>query len=249
MFWWRRKQDADTGPARPSLAMPSDVLLGERLRLLGLSGVKGVRTHTNRTVMLSLGRHGVLRIHRGYAAAPDRVLRAIVRFLQPGQSRAKRKSAEREFLAFPVEQHAEAAERRVRQERPEPGDLRILNRLAALHETLNHRYFDGRLATIPLRLSGRMRTRLGEVTVDLRSGQPLEIAISRAHLRLHAWGEVEQTVLHEMVHQWQAENGLPVDHGRTFRRKADEVGVEPRARRRRRLSPRRLPGEREYEAG
>jgi hypothetical protein len=32
-------------------------------------------------------------------------------------------------------------------------------------------------------------------------------------------------LLHEMVHQWQAENGLPVDHGAVFRRKAQEVGV------------------------
>ncbi len=249
MFWWKRKPDAEAGPSRPSLGMAPDVLLGERLRILGLTGVNGVRTHTNRTVMLSVGRRGVLRLHRGYATAPDRVLQAIVRFLRPGLSRVERKAAERVFLDFPVAQPPESAGRRARRERPRPGDLRTLNRLAALHEAFNHRYFDGRLATIPFRLSGRMRTRLGEVTVDLRSGRPLEIAVSRAHLRLHAWEEVEQTVLHEMVHQWQAENGLPVDHGRTFRRKAREVGVEPRARRRRRLSPRRSPGEREYEAG
>ena len=34
-----------------------------------------------------------------------------------------------------------------------------------------------------------------------------------------------------MVHQWQAETGLPVDHGPGFRRKAREVGIEPQARR------------------
>ena len=27
-------------------------------------------------------------------------------------------------------------------------------------------------------------------------------------------------MLHEMVHQWQAETGLPVDHGPLFREKA-----------------------------
>ncbi len=32
-------------------------------------------------------------------------------------------------------------------------------------------------------------------------------------------------MLHEMVHQWQAETGLRIDHGRTFRQKAREVGV------------------------
>jgi hypothetical protein len=39
-------------------------------------------------------------------------------------------------------------------------------------------------------------------------------------------------MLHEMVHQWQAETGLKVDHGPTFREKARDVGVLPRARRR-----------------
>jgi hypothetical protein len=43
---------------------------------------------------------------------------------------------------------------------------------------------------------------------------------------------VEATVLHEMVHQWQAETGRPVDHGPGFRAKAEELGVVPRARRR-----------------
>ena len=93
------------------------------------------------------------------------------------------------------------------------------------------RHFGGMLGALPIRLSGRMRTRLGELAVELRSGRPLEIAISRRHLARHDWAEVEHTLLHEMVHQWQAESGLRVDHGPTFRRKAREVGVLPAARR------------------
>ena len=77
-----------------------------------------------------------------------------------------------------------------------------------------------------------MRTRLGELAVDIHSGKPLEITISRRHLARHAWREVEHTMLHEMVHQWQAETGLRVDHGRTFRQKAREVGVIAAAKRR-----------------
>jgi hypothetical protein len=38
-------------------------------------------------------------------------------------------------------------------------------------------------------------------------------------------------MLHEMVHQWQAETGQQIDHGRTFRQKAREVGVIPSAKR------------------
>jgi hypothetical protein len=34
-----------------------------------------------------------------------------------------------------------------------------------------------------------------------------------------------------MVHQWQAESGLRIDHGRTFRQKAREVGVLAAAKR------------------
>jgi hypothetical protein len=76
-----------------------------------------------------------------------------------------------------------------------------------------------------------MRTRLGELSVDLRTGRPIEIAISRRHLARHPWAEVEHTLLHEMVHQWQAESGLPVDHLGGFRRKAREVGILPQAKR------------------
>jgi hypothetical protein len=76
-----------------------------------------------------------------------------------------------------------------------------------------------------------MRSRLGELSVDLRTGGPIEIAISRRHLLCHTWVEVEHTMLHEMVHQWQAESGLRVDHGPTFRAKAGAVGALPRAKR------------------
>jgi len=34
-----------------------------------------------------------------------------------------------------------------------------------------------------------------------------------------------------MVHQWQAETGLPIDHGPMFRAKAAAVGIAPQARR------------------
>jgi len=108
----------------------------------------------------------------------------------------------------------------------------LLHRLDQLHGRLNTEHFAGALSALPIRVSGRMRTRLGELSVDLRSGQPIEIALSRRHISRHPWYEVEHTMLHEMVHQWQAETGLAVNHGRSFRRKAREVGIEPQARRR-----------------
>ena len=215
------------------ILLPARLLerLPDRLHCLGLQNVDRVHTHTNRTVMVSLSARRVLRLHRGYAWAPDRVLRAIVQFLDPRLPRALRRLAEQEFLAFPVEQHAPAPARAPRREHPRPGDLLVLHRLAQAHERFNAAHFAGALGGLPIRLSGRMRTRLGELSVDLRTGRPLEIAISRRHIARHPWQEVEHTLLHEMVHQWQAETGLRVDHGTTFRRKAIEVGVLPAAQR------------------
>ncbi len=206
-------------------------LLAHRLKLLGLRDVDRIHTHTNRTVMVSLTGAGVLRLHLGYASAPDRVLRAIVRFLDRRVPRVARRAAEREFLTFPVEEYAPAPPRPPRQERPRAGDLVLRQRLVSLHERCNAERFGGVLSAIPIRLSGRMRTRLGELVVDLGTGRASEIAISRRHLLRHPWAEVEHTMLHEMVHQWQAESGLAVNHGRTFRRKAVELGIEPQARR------------------
>jgi hypothetical protein len=76
-----------------------------------------------------------------------------------------------------------------------------------------------------------MVRKLGELTIDPTTDRPVEIAISYRHLVRDGWSEAEQTLLHEMVHQWQAETGRPVDHGPGFRAKARAVGVAPRAMR------------------
>ena len=75
-----------------------------------------------------------------------------------------------------------------------------------------------------------MRSRLGHYSAA-SGNEPGEIAISFRHFRRHGWDEALQTLLHEMVHQWQDETGLPIDHGPTFRNKAREVGIAPRASR------------------
>jgi hypothetical protein len=204
--------------------------LDDRLLLLGSRHTR-FATHRNRTVMLSLSRSGALRLHEGYAFAPDRVLKAIVRFLNPRVPRILRRAAEREFLEFPVQAYAPSPERSRRVERARPGDLVLLHRLETRHRELNAQHFGGSLGEIPISLSGRMRSRLGELEVDLKTGGPNEIVISRRHIGRHPWSEVEHTLLHEMVHQWQAETGLPVDHRSAFRKKARELGVLPAAKR------------------
>lgn len=200
--------------------------LAARLRALGLREVDEVRIHHNRVVLLSLRRR-ILRLHAGYADAPDPVLLAIVRYLRPFARRATRAAARREFLSFPVEQFAPSRPRKAPTRRILPSDLPWIRKLEAAHARLNAAHFGGMLSAVPIRISGRMRRRLGEVSVHRETGRVEEMAFNRRHLRRDAWEEVERTVLHELVHQWQAENGLPVDHRAGFRRKAREVGLPP----------------------
>lgn len=215
-------------PLQPEPSSPAALLT--RLRGCGLTSISSVSLHLNRTVMVSLGRQGNLRLHRGYAWAPDDVLAAVARFLRPGARRSERAAARAALLAFPVERFARSERPLVRRpESPRPGDERLLARLRNLHDQLNAKYFGGRLGAIPIRLSGRMRRRLGELRVDRATGAAEEIGIARRHLRRDGWEAVRETLLHEMVHQWQAESALPVDHGREFRRMARTVGIEPRA--------------------
>lgn len=207
--------------------------LADRLRSLGLPPVERIETHRNATVMLTWVPGRILRIHEGYAHAPDRVLGAVVRFLSPRTGRAARLEARRELLSFPADQYAPSARPASRRaERERPGDRILLDRLRRLHAVLNRQHFHGMLSAIPIRLSSRMRTRLGEVRLDRSTGRATWIALSRRHLRRDPWAEVAETLLHEMVHQWQAETGQPVDHGEAFRRKARAVGIAPRAVRR-----------------
>jgi hypothetical protein len=196
----------------------------------GLRDVTRIVVHENRTVMVSLSR-GVLRIQRGFVYAPDRVLRAVVAFLEPGRGRTRR-AAQRELLAFPVHEYVATRPSRRSSPAPRPGDRRLLAALRTLHDALNRRHFAGRLSRPRFRLSDRMRTRLAEVAVRQAGAGVVEIGISRGHLRRDGWDELGRTLLHEMVHQWQVESGLPLDHGAEFRRMAREVGVEPSARRR-----------------
>lgn len=208
-----------TGPA----------VLEHRLIRLGLPAFPRFETHRNHQVMLSWTPGKRFRVHEGYAQAPDDVLAAIVRFVRPGTPRTSRLAARRIFLAFPAEVHAPAPARPAREPVRRPGDDRVLSRLRALHDELNRLHFDGALPPIPLLLSSRMRRRLGEVRLDRRTGRAVSIAISRRHIRRDGWAEARATLLHEMIHQWQAETGRVVDHGVEFRRKAKHLGIEPSA--------------------
>jgi hypothetical protein len=205
-------------------------LLERRLRTLGLPRGSTVRVHANRTVMVSTNGRGEVRVHRGYAYAPDRVLEAVVRFVSPRTHHRDRVLARRTVVAFPVERYVPSGPRRRGHGPSSPRGRTDVEQLRAAHVELNHRCFDGRLSTIPLRVSNRMTTCLGALSVDRTTGAAQEIVISRRHLEQDPWQCVRDTLLHEMVHQWQVEHGHPADHGSRFKSKARAVGIVPAAR-------------------
>jgi len=197
-----------------------------RLRAMGLTGIDTCRLTRNRAVMVSY-RGRELRVHEGYLAAPPEVLSAIVTFVS-GRTAPSRRAARRRILGFPV---ARPVRRTRRPDAPHPHDEPLRRRLTEWHRRYNDHHFDGALRPIAVRVSRRMRARLGHYMSATPSGEPAEIVISRRHIRRHGWEEALHTLLHEMVHQWQDETGHPIDHGRVFRAKAREVGVTPSARR------------------
>jgi hypothetical protein len=239
----RRRADPaqlDLGVAPPSTPAPpaprtADELLS-RLRALGLRRIDRCVLTRNRTVMVSFG-DGELRVHEGYLDAPESVLRAVVTFVQ-GRTRADRRAAQRTIIAAAVVAHVAPRP----PERTHAEDEVMVARLRQLHAALNAERFGGTLRSIPVRVSRRMKSRLGHYVPASQSAH-VEIVISRRHVLRDGWEDATDTLLHEMVHQWQDESGLPVDHRGGFRRKAREVGAAPTAKKVvDRVEPRRRAG-------
>lgn len=193
------------------------------LRAHGLTRIDRCRLTNNRTVMVSY-RGAELRVHEGFVESPSEVLRAIVTFVN-GRGAARRE-ARRILCEHPIERPPLR-----RRATGHPDDARHVAELQARHAQYNQRRFGGALGDVLIRLSRRMTSRLGHYRLPASPEERGEIVISRRHLRRHGWSEVLDTLLHEMVHQWQHEQGLRVDHGPAFRRKAREVGILPSAKR------------------
>jgi hypothetical protein len=195
-----------------------------RLRSLGLKRITECELTRNRNVMVSY-RGTRLRVHEGYLTAPVEIHRAIVVFVE-GRTRAQRREAQKNIVTHVVESPRGPA----RRERTLPADAPLAQRLSEWHTKLNERHFGGTLRTIPVRVSRRMKSRLGHYTAG-QHGETAEIAISWRHIRRHGLNEALHTLLHEMVHQWQDETGRRIDHGAAFRAKARDVGIAAAARR------------------
>jgi hypothetical protein len=200
--------------------------LRARLQRLGLGTQYRVRLTTNRTVVVSYS-GGELRIHNSFLGAGEEVWKAIIIFVH-GRNRLARQEARRTILEFPVARAHGPRRRRRAPERTHPADLSVIRELSRWHAAYNTERFGGTLRSVPIRISRRMRSRLGHYSPAADGCEP-EIVLSRRHIRRDGWEEALHTLLHEMVHQWQDEQGLPVDHGAGFRAKARAVGITPLA--------------------
>jgi hypothetical protein len=167
----------------------------------------------------------VIRINEGYLDAPEPVLRAVVAFVQ-GRTRAQRNEARRVIVSAAGIARTTAR----RPDRSHPDDEPAVHRLRDLHTRMNAERFGGALRAIPVRVSRRLKSRLGHYSPGGQGGAA-EIVISSRHVRRDGWESTTDTLLHEMVHQWQDESGLPLDHRAAFKRKAREVGAIPWAKR------------------
>jgi hypothetical protein len=197
-----------------------------RLQRLGLRSQYRVRLTTNRTVVVSYS-GGELRIHNSFLEADEDIWKAIIAFVH-GRNRVVRQEARRTILQFPVARSNDPPRRRRRPERTNPADVPFIRELTRWHTAYNEDRFSGVLREIPIRISRRMKSRLGHYSPAAEGCAP-EIVLSRRHIRRDGWTEALHTLLHEMVHQWQDEQGLVVDHGASFRAKARAVGITPLA--------------------
>lgn len=212
------------------LVLPLDIAprtaeeLHARLRGLGLREIQRCRLTRNRAVMVSVAGEE-LRVHEAFRVAPVSVLRAIVSFVN-GRTRLERATARRAILAYPI---ATTGSRPERIHTTHADDADHVTALASAHALFNATHFGGALRAVPLRVSPRMRSRLGHYATSSEQDGVAHIAISRYHIRRHSWDEVLHTLLHEMVHQWQDETARAIDHGGDFRAKAREIGITPLA--------------------
>lgn len=196
-----------------------------RLSSLGLQHIRTLTLTRNRSVLVSV-RGFELRVHAGFVDAPTAMHVQIVRFVT-AKRKWERQAARDAIVAYPLPRNEKPARA---PERTHADDEPMVERLAEWHTRFNGERFGASLTPVPIRVSRRMQRRLGHYSPG-EDGAEREIAISARHLRRDGFASALETLLHEMVHQWQHESGLTLDHGAEFRRKCREVGAAPSAKR------------------
>jgi len=231
----------DIDPAKP---VSSEDRFLELLRRHGARRVRAVAFRPNRSTIWSLTRRGtVLNLHEGYRDAPARIVHAFaVIAKEPGRRSRAYREATREVREWPG---IEAALRRVAARRssargvrgrpataPCSGTGAEREALRRLYDHLNDARFDGLLpADLTLRLSARMRSRLGHMMPGRDAGRRrvVEIALNRDLMARENRAERVDTLLHEMAHAAAYLYDGDAGHGPAWRRWARRVGCDARA--------------------
>lgn len=236
-------------PPRPDRS-PADLLL--ELRARGALRLEVVTLRANRRTIWSLTAGGQrFNLHRAFSEAPVEILEDLAVIAREARRRSLsyQRAAER-VAGWPTVVNAIRA-LRIEGEAEGLGvgpccataDQRTW--LDDAYRTINRSRFGHRLPEIvPLRLSSRMRSRLGQMVpgVDVDGVlYPVEIALN-ADLMLRRNDRVRtETLVHEMAHVADVLEHGQVGHGPTWRRIAEQAGCEPRACRRGSIQ-RRPPG-------
>ena len=214
----------------------------EVLRLLKREGARRLERvvfRPNRSTIWSLTQGGrVLNLHEGYRSAPLSVMRAFATIANHSRrTNARYKEACQVVRSWPGIDHAI---RRLRSKSPRArartrtircqGTPEEQVRIRQLYRRLNRVRFEDRLPTdIPLRISRRMKSRLGHIAPEGTSKQPIvgEIALNRALLRKGNEAALQETLLHEMAHVAAYLFDGDAGHGAAWRAWALRVGCRP----------------------
>ena len=103
---------------------------------------------------------------------------------------------------------------------PSPPELPSIAELQLLFARLNLEHFGGTLRAHRIDYNARMTTCTGRIGY-----RPPVIELSLPLLSRHP-RQIMPTLLHEMVHAWLYQMGLPSGHGRDFKAKMREVGLK-----------------------
>jgi len=217
----------------------TDVEVLRMLRRAGAHRLERVAFRPNRSTIWSLTREGrVLNLHEGYRAAPASVLQAFVTIANHSRRSSPRyRDACRLVRSWPGIDHAL---RRVRSSsghsRPTTRVVRCQGtvderlRVRRLYDQLNRTRFQDRLPTdIPLRISRRMKSRLGHMAPEGTRKAPTvgEIALNRTLLRKGNEVALRETLLHEMAHVAAYLFDGDAGHGLAWRDWARRAGCRP----------------------
>lgn len=246
--------DFTSSPAEPRFS--PDTMLRALVRR-GCRKLADIRFKRNRGRIISLSKDGrTLHVHACFQDAPDEIVSAVVTFLKAGQrSYAYRESIRimRDYFDAHGQKYAptsaEEEDHRVRRDIDRLPCVGNSEQRAFLREAFaryNSGLFGSKLPTVKLRLSDRMRSRLGHIRYHTTSTEErivLELAIN-IHLMLPGNEAVLlDTLLHEMTHMeaWLMHGERA--HGPQWKAIAKRVGCEAtacstqRIRRRRKGKP------------